>query len=103
MPTTPGDGRAAQPHVRGFEQLGGNLERIVGHLRGLVSALHEFVPAINEAELGREAAERQRRLYEALLDPVDHEQDRLQGLAPLAAYCARATEERARAGRAVEA
>ena len=42
-----------------FAHLGGNLERIAGHLRGLVSAL---------------------------LDAVEHEQDRLQNLAPLAAY-----------------
>jgi hypothetical protein len=35
--------------------------------------------------LGRQ----QRWLYEALLDAVDHEQDRLQDLAPMAAYRAR--------------
>jgi hypothetical protein len=55
---------------------------------GLVSALREFDPAINEAELGREEGERRRWLHEALLDAVDHEQDRLQDLAPLAAYAA---------------
>ena len=99
MPTTPRDEPAAQPHVRGFEQSGGNLKRIAGHLRRLVSALHEFDPAINEANLGREAAERQRWFYEALLDAVDHEQDRLQALAPLASEAARAIEERERKGR----
>jgi hypothetical protein len=77
-----------------FERLGGNLEQIAGHLRGLVSALREFDPEINEAELGHEAAERQRWLYEALLDAVDHEQDRLQDLASLAAYGARAVGAR---------
>ena len=79
-----------------FAQLGGSLDRIAGHLRGLVSALREFDPAINEAELGREGAERQRWLYEALLDAVDHEQNRLQSLAPLAAYGARRATEGAR-------
>jgi hypothetical protein len=59
-----------------------------------VSALREFDPAINESEVGIEAAERQRWLYEVLLDAVDHEQDRLQELAPLAAYGARAYTER---------
>jgi hypothetical protein len=77
-----------------FAHLGGNLEQIAGHLRGLVSALREFDPEINEAELGREEGERRRWLYEALRDAVDHEQDRLQALAPLAAYGARAYTER---------
>jgi hypothetical protein len=76
-----------------FQGLGGNLEQIAGHLRGLVSALREFDPKINEAELGREEGERRRWLYEALLDAVDHEQDRLQNLAPLAAYGAKAAAE----------
>jgi hypothetical protein len=40
--------------------------------------------------LGRQ----QRWLYEALLDAVDHEQDRLQDLAPMAAYRARELGER---------
>jgi hypothetical protein len=66
-----------------FQGLGGNLEQIAGHLRGLVSALREFDPEINETELGHEAAERRRWLYEVLLDAVEHEQDRLQALAPL--------------------
>jgi len=78
-----------------FAHLGGDLERIAGHLRGLVSALREFAPEVNEAELGHEGAERQRWLYEALLDAVDHEQDRLQELAPLAAFCARGVAEAA--------
>lgn len=77
-----------------FERLGGDLEQLAGHLRGLVSALREFDPEINETELGREEGERRRWLYEALLDAVDHEQDRLQELAPLAAYGARAYTER---------
>jgi hypothetical protein len=73
-----------------FERLGGDLEQLAGHLRGLVSALREFDPAIDEAELSHEAAESQRWLYEVLLDAVDREQDRLQALAPMAAYGATA-------------
>jgi hypothetical protein len=83
-----------------FQGLGGDLERIAGHLRGLVSALREFDPEINEAELGREEGERRRWLYEALLDAVDHEQDRLQNLAPLADYGARAAVDARGAGEA---
>ena len=64
-----------------------------------MSALHEFDPAINEANLGREAAERQRWFYEALLDAVDHEQDRLQALAPLERLSRPRFEERERKGR----
>jgi hypothetical protein len=78
-----------------FEHLGGNLEQIAGHLRGLVSALREFdVAHGHAAELSDEEKERRSWLFEALLDAVEHEQDRLQELAPMAAYGARAVGAR---------
>ena len=77
-----------------FAHLGGNLEQIAGHLRGLVSALREFdVAHGHPAEMDHEEKERRSWLFEALLDAVEHEQDRLQDLAPIAAYGASAIEE----------
>jgi hypothetical protein len=63
--------------------LGGDLERIAGHLRGLVLALREFdVARGHPAEMDLDEQESRSWLYEALLDAVEHEQDRLQALAP---------------------
>jgi hypothetical protein len=71
------------------------MEQIAGHLRGLVSALREFdVAHGHPAEMDGEEQERRSWLFEALLDAVEHEQDRLQELAPLVAYCARTSSDR---------
>ena len=60
-----------------------------------MSALREFdVVHGHPPELSAEEKERRSWLYEALLDAVEHEQDRLQELAPLAAYGARAVAAR---------